>query len=121
MEFNFSFLRLALLAMLLAAFSLWGGFKAPEVPPNSFHQQSRVNKGWGYCVLLFVVGAVSVSLVEHRVGLMDPTNLRPAYVLLGVVMMLAGVIWLRALKHGVEASGRDVADGGMALIIARLP
>lgn len=52
------------------------------------------------CMALFVGGAVSVSVIEHQMGHMDPTNLRPAYVFIGVVLMVAGVLWLRALKEG---------------------
>lgn len=105
MDFNFDFRRLLLLTLLLGGFAWWGGFTAPAVPADGFHSPAAVRKGWTYCILLFVAGAVSASLVEHRVGLMDPTNLRPAYVLLGMVLMVAAGVWLRALKQGVEARG----------------
>ena len=99
MEFDFSFRRSLLLAALVGAFALWGGFSAPEV--SEYHQSRHVHRAWFMCMALFVGGAVSVSVVEHRVGLMDPTNLRPAYVFIGVILMVAGILWLRALKEGV--------------------
>lgn len=101
MEFDFSLRRLLLLALLLSAFAFWGGFSAPEV--SEYHQSQHVYEAWFMCMALFVGGAVSVSVIEHKMGHMDPTNLRPAYVFIGVVLMVAGVLWLRALKEGTAA------------------
>ncbi len=61
------------------------------------------------CMALFVGGAVSVSVIEHIIGLLDPTNLRPAYVFIGVILMVAGVLWLRALKEGVASKTAGLA------------
>ena len=67
------------------------------------------------CMALFVGGAVSVSVIEHIIGLMDPTNLRPAYVFIGVILMVAGVLWLRALKEGVapKSVGLSLISNGV--------
>lgn len=101
MEFNFDVRRLILLGVLLGGFAMFDGFNAPKVSVDGPHSQARVQKAWSYCVLLFVIGAVSTSLVEHTVGYMDPTNLRPAYVVLGVVLMIASIIWLRSLRQSI--------------------
>jgi hypothetical protein len=100
MEFNFSLRRSLLLAALLGAFALFGGFSAPEM--SEYHHSRHVSRAWFMCIVLFVGGAVSFSIIEHTIGLMDPTNLRPAYVFIGLVLMLSGVLWLRALKEGVD-------------------
>jgi hypothetical protein len=102
MEFNFDLRRLLLLAVLLGGFAFLGGFTAPQVGPDSPHQSSRVQKAWSYCVVLFLFGAASATIVEHTVGYMDPTNLRPAYIVLGVLLMIASIVWLRSLKQTVE-------------------
>ncbi|MFO1440783.1 MAG: hypothetical protein U1F81_20870 [Verrucomicrobiaceae bacterium] len=107
MEFDFDFRRLLLLALLLGGFALFGGFRAPNVPANGFHSAARVNKAWSYCVVLFIAGAVSATLIEHTVGYMDPTNLRPAYIVLGVLLMAAGVFWLHSLKNSVEKQEKE--------------
>lgn len=116
MEFSFEFRRLLLLATLLGAFVWLGGFTPPEVRPGGIHQPSAVRKAWSYCVLLFVAGAASVSLVEHTVGHMDPTNLRPVHVLLGVVPMAASVLWLRSLKQAVESPPKAVGVAAVVML-----
>ena len=45
---------------------------------------------------------MSVSLIDHRVGLMEPTNLRLLYILLGGILMVSAILWLRSLKEAVE-------------------
>jgi hypothetical protein len=102
MEFDFDLRRLLLLALLLGGFALLGGFQSPIVPAGGIHSAAHVNKAWSYCVVLFIIGAISATLVEHSVGFMDPTNLRPGYIVLGVLMMSAGVFWLRTLKESVK-------------------
>jgi hypothetical protein len=99
MEFNFSFTRLLLLAALIALFAWLGGFSQPSVGRNGPFDSHRVSKAWNYCVLMFLAGAVSVSIVDHYVvGALDRTNLRLVYVLLGVVLMAGGLLWLHSLQ-----------------------
>lgn len=106
MEFDFSLRRSLLLAALVGAFVLLGGFSAPEV--NEYYDASRVQRAWLLCMALFVGGAISVSVIEHTMGHMDPTNLRPAYVFIGVVLMGASVFWLRTLKEMVIPSAKGL-------------
>lgn len=107
MEFDFSLRRLLLLTALLGVFATLGGFSAPQ--PGEDFQASRAHKAWFMCIVLFVGGAVATTVIEHTVGHMDPTNLRPAYVFIGVVLMIAGVLWLRTLKQGVESLPQPTA------------
>lgn len=102
MELNFDFRRLLILVACLAGFALMGGFSKPEIRQDGMHHSTQVHKAWFYCVILFVAGAVSVSVVDHSIGYMDPTNLRPAYIFLGIVLMIASFVWLRSLKQAVE-------------------
>lgn len=109
MEFNFDLRRLLLLAVLLGGFASLGGFTAPSVGSDDFHQPARVQKAWSYCVILFLVGAASSTIAEHSVGYMDPTNLRPAYIVLGVLLMIGSIFWLRSLKQSVETPSKQTA------------
>lgn len=99
MEFNFEWRRLLLLAALLGGFAYLGGFSAPQTDED--HSPARAGKAWFYCVVLFVTGATSASLVDHYAGTMSYSNLRPAYVLLGVLLMATGLFWQRFLKKEV--------------------
>lgn len=101
MEFNFSFKRVLMLAACLGIFALLGGFQPPGRGGDGAEPSHRGDEAWSYCVILFVAGAVSASLVEHTIGYMDPTNLRPAYLLMGMLLMLASCVWLRTLKEGL--------------------
>ncbi|SKA83966.1 hypothetical protein SAMN02745166_00965 [Prosthecobacter debontii] len=102
MEFNLSFRRLMLLAALLGGFAFLGVFSKPELPQGSPYGTGRVQKAWVYCMLLVTLGAASASVVDHYAGTMEPLNLRPIYILLGVGLMIAGVVWSRSLKQSVE-------------------
>lgn len=107
MEFDFSLRRVLILAALLGIFATLGGFTAPQ--PREEYSTSRVRKAWLMCIVLFVGGAVSATVIEHTVGHMDPTNLRPAYIFIGVILMIAGALWLRSMKEGIEPAPRRTA------------
>ena len=101
MNFNFDLSRLLLLALCLGAFAALGGF-SPRALDRSGQQALAITNTtdpWLKCVTLFIAGAVCVSLVDHRVGLMEPTNLRPLYIVLGVIVMAAAIAWQHAIKH----------------------
>jgi hypothetical protein len=99
MEFNFEWRRLLLLAAWLGGFAYFGGFSASQTDED--HSPARAGKAWFYCVVLFVTGAASASVVDHYAGTVSYSNLRPAYVLLGVLLMATGLFWLRLLKKEV--------------------
>lgn len=100
MTYNFAISRLALFAFCLVAFYLLGGFTAPEISEDSMMNPPQVNRAWILCVTLFLVGAGSVSLVDHYVGLMEPSNIRLVYVIIGVLLMGGSFVWQRSLKEG---------------------
>ena len=97
MEYNFHPIRLAIFTACIAVFALLGGFKPLrlESPDGS---SVRLDRAWTRIVLLFVAGAAATAFVDHEVGTMDRTSLRWAYVLIGVVLMVAAVLWLRSVR-----------------------
>ena len=123
MEFNFALSRLALLAAFIAAFWLLGGFSSPVLPDDSIHHAGRVTKAWHYCVLLYLGGAISASVVDHFTGNLDRSNLRLAYILIGVALMAGSWLWQRHLRESTgdrnalhrllpaPSAGRHVAVG----------
>lgn len=121
MEFNFDFRRLLLFAILLGGFAFIGGFSKPQLPPESLHQAARVYKAWFFCMAIFTVGAGSFSLVDHWAGTMEPVNLRPVYLLLGGLLMLAGGLWLRSLKQSVESHQKATAQSFIQMPLKQVP
>lgn len=105
MSFTFAPLRLLILWVCLGAFYAYGGFDSPVVPEEAYQVPAKVKQAWFKCVLMFVAGAVSVSLVDHHVGLFEPTNLRILYVIVGIVLMVGASLWLNALKTAVVGGG----------------
>ena len=104
MSINPTPLRLGILVACLAAFWSLGGFTPLEdriETTSRLHVKSQ--RAWFHCVIAFVAGAVSVSLVDHKVGLLDPINLRFAYILLGIALMVLGILWNHSLVTGLEA------------------
>jgi hypothetical protein len=47
---------------------------------------------------LFFVGAGLASFVDHYVGHMPPSNLRPVYVIIGALMMAIAIMLLMSLR-----------------------
>ncbi|MEZ5325162.1 MAG: hypothetical protein R3F19_08870 [Verrucomicrobiales bacterium] len=87
MSVNFGLRRLLLLVGCIVGFSVFGGF---DVDWISNQAGARM---WAASVLFFLTGSVCVSVIDHETGHMEPrTNLRSAYIVLGVLMM-AGSCW----------------------------
>lgn len=102
MEFNFSPIRIGILVICLAVFAWLGGFSRPEIADPSLMRPARVAKAWTYCILLFCMGAASVSIVDHFVGTMDRSNIRLVYIVIGAALMIGAVLWLRGLRAAAE-------------------
>jgi hypothetical protein len=113
MELNFHYRRLLLLIACLAGFALLGGFTPPD--SSSASRAAQATKAWTYCIIMFSAGAVLVSVIEHRVGYIDPTSLRPAYILLGIGLMVASILWLRVLREGMERASQAGTIAGECL------
>ncbi len=96
MEFTFTPLRIAILAGLLAGFWLLGGFEFP----GTGHR--HLTRAWLYAVLLFSLGAVSMTVVDHWVGNLDRSNLRWLYVALGILCMGGGLMYQHVLKERIK-------------------
>ena len=57
---------------------------------------------YGRLLLIFVAGAVVALFVDGpSIGSIDPVSTRPVMVVLGVLLMAAGVVWMLAIKNHV--------------------
>ena len=98
MSFEFGIWRILIFVACMATLVLIGGFDPPEM---AYVARGRT---WGTCLMGFIIGAVSVSFVEHSVGHMEPrTNLRLLYVLLG--SWLDGFVRSLLSKHARSVIG----------------
>lgn len=95
-------LRLALLIACLATYGFLGGFTplGTQLEGDRIHPKSH--KAWLYCIVAFTAGALSVSVIDHSVGHVDPTNLRFAYIVFGIALMALGILWNHSLVAGLE-------------------
>ncbi len=103
MQGNFSPLRLLILGLCLAGFWLYGGFESPLEGLAFEGSAHRASRGWVACIAMFLVGAVLVSVIDHYAGTMEPTNLRPLHIVLGVLLMGGAMVWLHVLRNGLAS------------------
>jgi hypothetical protein len=96
MEFTFTPVRIGILAILLAAFWLADGF---ELPGAGF---AYLRRAWLYSMLLFVLGSVCATIVDHWVGNLDRSNLRCLYVVMGVLCMGGAFMYQHVLKSRMK-------------------
>ena len=97
-DFAFTLKRTALLLGLIIIYAALGGFSIPEIPADSLVNPHLLKRAWYRCALVYLAGAVAVSVVDHFVGTMDRTNIRSVYVVGGSLAMLAAVLWMRSLN-----------------------
>ena len=102
MEFTFTPIRAGILAVLLVAFWLLGGF---EIPGDGF---GPLRKPWLYSILMFGLGAVCATIVDHWVGNLDRSNLRWLYVFLGLLCMGGAFMYQHVLKSRMEIEAAAV-------------
>ncbi len=100
MDIRLTPLRVLVFGLLVAAYWWIGGF---EIILNSD------SRGMLYRAALFIIGAGCVTVVEHEVGTMERTSLRLLYVILGLILMSAAVVWTRSI-HSARSKAPRVAQ-----------
>jgi len=66
------------------------------------HDFAQAPMIYGRLLLIFVAGAVLALFVDGPyIGRIDPVSTRPAMVMLGVLLMAAGVVWMLAIRNHV--------------------
>ena len=56
------------------------------------------------CILMFVAGAVSISIVAHWVGNVESSNIRILYVIARILLMAVALVWQTMLKSSLEVA-----------------
>lgn len=91
MSLNFAPIRLIILVVCVLVFYYAGGFSLPA------------NAEWIRTSIVFLLGMVAVSVIDHRIGLMEPVNIRWIYLILGVALMSVSLWWIQQMKAAVLA------------------
>lgn len=105
---NFSWKRVVCLVALLAIYYFLGGFTRLDTRGTDY-SIGQFNRVWSYMMLLYCSGAISITLVDHEIGMFPPTSLRFLYVILGLILMGASVTWLVSTKQAVEKKSMETA------------
>jgi len=100
MGINLGPIRTSLLLLLVTYFWYMEGFTKPEYISRGL-QEDSVAEAWMRCVLMYLGGAVAATIIDHQVGTMDRTNLRPVYIIVGIALMAGSLLWLDVLKETV--------------------
>lgn len=103
MEFTFTPFRVGILLVLLAGFWLLGRF---QFPGDGFAYLRR--RAWFYSILLFGLGSVCTTIVDHWVGNLDRSNLRWLYVFLGVLCMGGAFMYQHVLRSRMKIDAAAV-------------
>jgi len=93
MELKFSPVRIAIFLALVLAYAIHGGFVVPPSVPYG------LMKMWLATLALFLASAVAATLIDHWVGLMDRSNLRWFYIVMGVAGMVGAVVMLHVFRE----------------------
>jgi hypothetical protein len=87
MNYNFAPARCLLFFLCFLPWALAGGFTHLGYAGVAHLDPTRLAVVWPRLVMLFGIGAGCASFVDHHVGHMPPSNLRPLYVILGGILM----------------------------------
>ena len=101
--------RITCLLLLLSAFWALGGFDRPVPHSDDYRSVSRVAKAWFLTVALFVLGAGIATVGEIFASIFDH-DYPPAFlVILGLVLMFAGALWMRAIRGTIDSPNQPAA------------
>ncbi|MCW1887106.1 hypothetical protein OKA04_20375 [Luteolibacter flavescens] len=104
MEFTFTPVRVGILVALLAGFWFLGGY---DFPVGEF---AGLRRAWFYSVLMFVLGSVSATIVDHWVGNIDRSNLRFLYIVLGVLCIGGSFMYQNVLNERMKMGGKETIE-----------
>ena len=94
--------KLVLFAALMGGFYAMDGFERPRVERQDYRSNRSVARAWAATMALFVSGAVLATwgndIAEH-VDWDIPAGLYPA---IGVLLLLAGSIWMFMVRDAAK-------------------
>ena len=83
---------------LLGVFYVAGGFDGPRLSSDDYRSPRRMGRACSYTMILFVAGAGIAVWGDKTVGVLHPQSFRALFIILGVLLMLTGLLWMRMIK-----------------------
>ena len=103
MSFNFGPVRLIIFIVCVLAFWFFQGFENSVVDQEGVRQ--ALGGGWVRPMIMFFVGAVAVSFIDHYIGTLERQNLRLVYLIGGTLLMIGAIVMLRSAKAFIASGG----------------
>lgn len=91
--YHLSIRRLLILALLIAAFALFGGYIPPEAYSVRFVQRS-----WAWSLGLFHAAAFAAVAADIHTHHPHRVSHRPLIIFVSILAMLASLLWIAHLK-----------------------
>ncbi len=109
------FAKVLIFALLLGGFLEFGGFERPRLAQNDYRSNTRFGRAWIVTVTLFVVGAVLTVWGNEIAEMVELDIPRGLYPISGVLLLLAGFLWMLMLRDASKPSvGLLVFSGRVA-------
>lgn len=94
--------KLFLFAALMGGFYALGGFERPRVEQADYRSNPKMGRAWVATVVLFLAGTILAiwgNQIAEQVDWDIPTGAYPA---IGVLLLLAGVLWMLMVKDAAR-------------------
>ena len=96
MSFNFGPVRLIIFIVCVLVFWFFKGFE--NSVPDEEGARIELGGAWVRPMIMYFVGAVGVSFIDHYIGTLERQNLRLVYLIGGTVLMVGAIVMLRSAK-----------------------
>jgi hypothetical protein len=96
MSFNFGPVRLIIFVVCVLVFWFFSGFE--NTVPGEEGTRVALGGAWIRPLIMYFVGAVGVSFIDHYIGTLERQNLRLVYLIGGTVLMVGAIVMLRSAK-----------------------
>jgi amino acid transporter len=95
-------IKLLVFVALMGGFYAFDGFDRPAVAQEDYRSPRRMARAWIVTVIMFVAGAVMTLWGNAIAQLMDWDIPDGLYPIIGVLLLIAGFVWMLMLRDSVR-------------------
>jgi hypothetical protein len=92
MSFNFGPVRLIIFVVCVLVFWFFKGFE--NTVPGEEDTRIALGAEWVWPLVMYFVGAVAVSFIDHFIGTLERQNIRLVYLIGGAVLTVGAIVML---------------------------